>query len=64
MLQMKIKDQSIETLRGLAIILVVAGYIIKGDSDEGTHSIFWVFIIAGFLDSVAACHFGVIPWFN
>src|SRR4051812_2363105 len=32
------KDQSIETLRGLAIILVVAGYIISGDL-ENTHSI-------------------------
>src|SRR3990167_1539045 len=28
---MKDKDQSIETLRGIAIVLVVAGYIIQAD---------------------------------
>jgi hypothetical protein len=37
---MKVKDQSIETLRGLAIILVVAGYIIRGDLDHTVHSTF------------------------
>jgi hypothetical protein len=36
---MKIKDQSIETLRGIAIILVVAGYII-GDDLQASHSSF------------------------
>ena len=37
---MKPKDQSIETLRGIAIILVVAGYIIEGNLTDGpgTHS--------------------------
>lgn len=37
----KIKELSIETLRGLAILLVVAGYIIKDDLSRGAdHSIF------------------------
>ena len=36
---MKIKDHSLETLRGLAILLVVAGYIIRDDMGHGQHSI-------------------------
>jgi glucans biosynthesis protein C len=36
---MKEKDQSIETLRGLAIILVVAGYIIKDDLGHNGHTL-------------------------
>lgn len=33
----KVKDLSIETLRGLAILLVVAGYIIQQDITRGAH---------------------------
>jgi hypothetical protein len=36
---MKEKDQSIETLRGLAILLVVAGYIIKDDLGHNGHTL-------------------------
>lgn len=36
---MKEKDQSIETLRGLAILLVVAGYIIRDDLGHNGHTL-------------------------
>jgi hypothetical protein len=58
---MKTKDQSIETLRGIAVILVVMGYIARGDL-TASHSIFAsaVEFICYFFDPIRMPLFTVI----
>ncbi|MEI6437320.1 MAG: acyltransferase [Candidatus Omnitrophota bacterium] len=59
----KVKDQSIETLRGIAVILVVAGFIVQGEYafvGSGTRFQSWLYFIYNCLVPVRMPLFTVI----